>query len=89
MFGPLRGSPAARLILARAAASTLLKASVVVASNVEIPHEPQTSYMNCMAWTALMKVMGGDVDIRKGCNDIGNTVPRDLYRDQNLREASN
>ena len=60
----------------------------LVASNVEIPHEPQTSYVNCMAWTALMKVMGGDVDIRKGCNDIGNTVPRDLYRDQNLRKAS-
>ena len=67
----------------------MLKASVVVASNVEIPHEPQTSYVNCMAWTALMKAMGGDFDIRESCNDIGDTVPRDLYRDQNLHKASN
>ena len=61
----------------------------MVASNVEIPHEPQTSYVHCMAWTALVNTMGGNYDIRESCNDIGNTVPRDLYRDQNLRKASN
>ena len=68
----------------------MLKASVVVASNVEIPHESQTKYVNCMAWAALVKTMTPLAhSIRESCNDIGNTVPRDLYRDQNLRKASN
>ncbi|CAH0366129.1 unnamed protein product [Pelagomonas calceolata] len=70
--------------------SPVLKASVVVASNVEIPHESQTKYVNCMAWAALVKTMTPLAhSIRESCNDIGNTVPRDLYRDQNLRKASN
>ena len=42
------------------------------------------------AWAALVKTMTPLAHpIRESCNDIGNTVPRDLYRDRNLRKASN
>ena len=78
--------------------SPVLKASFVVASNVELPYpSPQVSYVNCMATIALIQMMDPDHDhpIRESCKSVGATVkysppvPRDVYRDQNLRKASN
>ena len=74
------------------------KTSFVVASNVELPYpSPQVSYVNCMATIALIQMMDPDHDhpIRESCKSEGATVkytppvPRDVYRDQNLRKASN
>ena len=94
MFGPLRGSPAARLIVARAAASKLLPCK----KHMELPYpSPQVSYVNCMATIALIQMMDPDHDhpIRESCKSVGATVkysppvPRDVYRDRNLQKASN
>ena len=78
--------------------SPVLKASFVVASNVELPYpSPQVSYVNCMATIALIQMMDPDHDhpIRESCKSVGATVkysppvPRDVYRDRNLQKASN
>ena len=68
----------------------LLKASVVVASNVEIDHSPQTAYVRCMAWFALLKIEDPDADypIRETCRgELHGTS--ELYRELNLRKSTN
>ena len=78
--------------------SPALEASFVVASNVEFPYpSPQVSYVTCMATIALIQIKDpyGDHPIRESCKSEGATVkytppvPRDVYRDRNLRKASN
>ena len=73
--------------------SPLLKSSVVVASNVEIPDAEQTAYVRCMAWFALLEINDpcetcrGDYPIRETCRGALHGTSG-LYRELNLRKST-
>ena len=74
-----------------------LGASVVVAANNELngPKDyeaPQVGYVFCMATLAAYNALHDeDFDLREECQSLGKgpLIGFDLYRDQNLRKASN
>ena len=74
-----------------------LGASLVVAANNELRgtpdvEAPQVGYVFCMATLAAYNALHDeDFDLRETCQSLGKgpVIGFDLYRDQNLRKASN
>ena len=74
-----------------------LGASLVVAANSELKGPegyaaPQTGYVFCLATIAAYNALHGeDIPLRETCQSMGAGPAKgfDVYRDQNLRKASN